>query len=82
MQIGRRPSDGHNLPLAGFLCAYCCVFVAVYLYIVEPVFHEIMFALLGFVVIVLDLKLCVQARDRMGISPRPFFITLSLYVPT
>jgi hypothetical protein len=65
-----------NPPLALFLTLYCSVFVAVYLYLVEPVFHEVMFALLGFVIIVLDLKLCVEGRDKMGISPKTFCVAL------
>ena len=37
-----------------------------------------MFAILGFSVIILDIKLALQAKERMDISPKPFIIILFL----
>ena len=43
----------------------------------NPTF-QIMFAILGFAVIFLDIKLASQGKERMGISPKPFFVILFL----
>ena len=39
---------------------------------------QIMFAILGFAVIFLDIKLAMQGKEKMGISPKPFFVILFL----
>ena len=105
MQIGVA-EDKRSKPLAAFLLLYCTTFTVVYLYVVNPVFHEvsqscyfalcfvdlwfpptctiiidalqIMFAILGFAVIFLDIKLATQGKEKMGISPKPFFVILFL----
>ena len=39
-QIGV-PDDKRSKPLAAFLLLYCTAFTIVYLYVVNPVFHEV-----------------------------------------
>ena len=40
MQIGVA-EDKRSKPLAAFLLLYCTTFTVVYLYVVNPVFHEV-----------------------------------------
>ena len=44
------------------------------------IFHflQVMFAILGFSVIFLDIKLASHGKERMDISPKPFLIILVL----
>ena len=35
------PEDKRSKPLAAFLLLYCTAFTVVYLYVVNPVFHEV-----------------------------------------
>ncbi len=59
----RRPKGELNLLLALFLIAYCFTFLVVYLYIKDPLFHEVMYGLLVFFMVALDLELTIKQRS-------------------